>query len=158
VGVDAFEVDRLGDEVDYLLLERVGPDAGVLGANLVYQVDAEPDVERLVAHDVLELLADADHLALAFQCQHHREAGVEEDPFHDDVETDKVPHEGTDVGGGLQPEGVVVQSLREVDDELVFLRDGGDPIVQAIEGLGLEPQRVTAVDERVRVDRVSREI
>jgi hypothetical protein len=36
-------------------------------------------VEALVAHDVLELLADADHLVLPLERQHHGEAGVEED-------------------------------------------------------------------------------
>ncbi len=64
--------------------------SGIFFFDAVDQVDAEVEVDRLIAQDVLELLADACHLILAVEGEDHHKAAIEEDPFHDDVVADQV--------------------------------------------------------------------
>src|SRR5699024_3422722 len=109
---------------------------------------------RLVAHNVLELLADAGHLSLSFESEHHRKARIEEDSLHDDVKADQVAHERPNVLLTLDFEIDAVDHAREIDDELVFVLDSGDPIVHPIEIVGIEAKTVTAVDERIRMNRL----
>jgi hypothetical protein len=61
--------------------------------DLVDDVDAEVQVDRLVAQDVLILLGDADHLVAPAEREDLREAGVEPHPFEDDIEGDEVAQE-----------------------------------------------------------------
>src|SRR5699024_5690844 len=136
-----------------LLAEVRGPRVG-FRSDRVDEVDAEAQMKRLVAHDVLELLADAGHLSLSFESEHHRKAGVKEDSLHDDVKADQVAHERPNVLLTLDFEVVAVDHAREIDDELVFVLDSGDPVVHSIEVVRIEAQRITAVDERVRMNRL----
>lgn len=84
------ELDSLLDKVDDVGLELWGPEVGILFFDPVDEVDAEVEVDCLVAEDVLKLLADAGHFVLAVEGEHHHKAAVEEDPFHDDVVADQV--------------------------------------------------------------------
>src|SRR4051794_34422427 len=43
-----------------------------------------------VAQNVLKLLANAGHPVVAMEGEHHDEAAVEENPFHNDVKADEV--------------------------------------------------------------------
>jgi hypothetical protein len=61
--------------------------------DLVDDVDAEVQVDALVAQDVLVLLGDADHLVAPAEREDLREAGVEPHAFEDDVEGDEVAQE-----------------------------------------------------------------
>ena len=47
------------------------------------QVNAEIKVDRLIAQDVLELLANAGHFILAVEREDHHKAAIEEDPLHE---------------------------------------------------------------------------
>src|SRR5690606_12808 len=108
--------------------------------NSVDQVAAEGQVEALVAHYVLELLADADHLLLPLHRQHHGEARVEENPLHNDVVThkvvDKLPNAILPGGGETR----VQDALGKVDDEFVLLADRGNRVVHAVNLLGVQTQ------------------
>ena len=84
---------RGGSSPTSCVLELGRPELRVLGLDAVDQVDAEVEVDRLVAQDVLELLADPLHPVLAVEGEDHREAGVEEDPLHDHVVADQVLQE-----------------------------------------------------------------
>jgi hypothetical protein len=133
-------------------LELVGPDAGILGLDGVDEVDAEVEVDGLVAQDVLELLADAGHLVLPEEAEHHDEAGIEEDAFHDDVEADEVAHEDLDVLGGVGREALAQMSLGEAHLEVVLGADGRDLVVH-VEDLALvEGEGLHDVVEGVGVD------
>ena len=57
----------------------------ILNFDLIDQIDAEIQMHRLVAQDVLEFFRRADHLVLAPEAEHLHEADVEEQPFHDHV-------------------------------------------------------------------------
>ena len=85
-----FQFDGLFDLVDDVRLEFRSPEFGVFFFDAVDQVDAEVEVDRLIAQDVLELLADACHFVLAVEGEDHDKAAIEEDPFHDDVVADQV--------------------------------------------------------------------
>ena len=93
LSVSDLKLDGLEDHGAHFGLEFRSPSLGILLADAVDKVDTEVQVDRLVAHDVLELLADADHLVLALEGEEHHEAAVEEDSLHDDVEADQVLQE-----------------------------------------------------------------
>ncbi len=63
---------------------------GIFFFDAVDQIDAEVEVDRLVAQDVLELLADSCHFILPVEGEDHHKSAIEEDPFHDDVVADQV--------------------------------------------------------------------
>ena len=63
---------------------------GILRLDAVDEVDSEVEVDSLVAHDVLELLADPGHPVAAVEGEDHGEAGIKEDPLHDHVVADEV--------------------------------------------------------------------
>ena len=77
-----------------LVLERLGPQMRVLDLDLVDDVDAEVQMDALVAQDVLILLGDADHLVAAAEREDLREAGIEPHALEDDVEGDEIAQEG----------------------------------------------------------------
>src|SRR5262249_42398768 len=56
--VGDLQLDSVADALDQPLAEVEGPQLRVLGDDAVDQVDPEVEVDRLVAQDVLELLAD----------------------------------------------------------------------------------------------------
>lgn len=131
-----------------------GPDLGVFLFDSIDQVDPEIQMDRLVPQNVLELLADPHHFVLAQERKDHREAAVEEDPFHDDVEADQVLEEFLDacIGGGGKCG--VQNVLRQLHLELVFVVDRVDLVVH-VEYLALvEGQRFDDVEERVGVERL----
>ena len=154
LGVGNLELDSLEDHGADLGLELLGPDTGVLGAYTIDEVDAEVQVDRLVAHDVLELLADADHLVLALEGEEHHEAAVEEDALHDDVETDEVLEKGSQPLGGVGLESIVHEGGGEGHLEGVLVVDRVHLMVH-VEDLALvEREALHDVLEGVGVDRL----
>ena len=66
----------------------------VLDLDLVDDVDAEVQMDRFIAQDVLVLLGDADHLVAAAEREDLRKTGIEPHALEDDVEGDEVAQEG----------------------------------------------------------------
>ena len=67
LGVGDFQFDGFFDHALDFLHEFRRPRFRVLGLDAVDQIRAEGQMRALVAHDVLELLADARHLVLPFE-------------------------------------------------------------------------------------------
>ena len=152
MGIGNLELDGLQNHSAHLGLELRGPGLGVLFADTVDEVDAEVQMDRLVAHDVLELLADADHLVLALEGEEHHEAAVEEDSLHDDIEADQVLEEGLESLSGLGGEPILHDGGGEAHLEGILLIDGIHFVIH-VENLALV-QRETLDDilEGVCVD------
>ena len=152
LGVSNLELDGLQNHGTHFGLELRGPGLGVLFADAVDKVDAKVQMDRLIAHDVLELLADTDHLVLALEGEEHHEAAVEEDPLHDDIEADQVLEEGLKSLSGLGGEPILHDGGGEAHFEGILLIDGIHLVVH-VEDLALV-QRETLDDilESVCVD------
>lgn len=152
LGVGDFEADGLADHVADFALVFGGPDAGVFVADAVDEVNAEVEVDGFVAHDVFELLADADHFVLAFEGEEHDEAGVEEDAFHDDVKADEVFEEVAQPLGGGGAEAVLDDVFGEAHFEGVFVVDGVDFVIHVEDFALVEGEGFDDVVEGVGVD------
>ena len=57
------------------------------------EIDSEIEMDRLIAQDVLELLANSGHFVLSVEGEDHHKTAIEKDSFHDDVVTDEVLEE-----------------------------------------------------------------
>ena len=73
-----------------VLLEFRRPEIGIFFFDPIDEVDAEVEVDRFIAQDVLELLSNPGHFILPEEGEDHGKAAIEEDPFHDDVVADQV--------------------------------------------------------------------
>ena len=60
--IGSFKLGGVAQHAAHFVLERLGPQMRVLVSDLVDHVDAEVQMDALVAQDVLVLLGDADHL------------------------------------------------------------------------------------------------
>ncbi len=78
------------DLLDDVGLELRGPKMGIFFFDAIDQVDAKVEMDRLIAQDVLKLLANPCHFVLAMEGEDHHKAAIEEDPFHDEVIADQV--------------------------------------------------------------------
>ena len=65
----------------------------IFDLDLVDHVDAEVQMDALVAQDVLILLGDADHLVAPSKREDLRKAGVEPHALENDVECDQIAQE-----------------------------------------------------------------
>src|SRR5271168_4706302 len=74
-------------------LELGCPEMRVLLLNSIDEIDAEVEVDRLIAQNVLKLLADSRHFILTKEGEDHHKSAIEEYPFHDDVIADQVLQE-----------------------------------------------------------------
>lgn len=83
-----FDLGAFDDHLHRFALEVLGPQVRVFQFDLVDDVDAEIQMHRFVAQNVLELLGDASHFVAAAHRQNLRETAVEEYPFRDAVEAD----------------------------------------------------------------------
>ena len=111
-------------------------------------------MDRLVAHDVLELLADADHLVLALEGEEHHEAAVEEDPLHDDVESDEVLEELLKTLGGVCGETLFHNRGSKGHLEGILVVNGIDLVVHVEDLTLIKRETLDDVLESVRVDRL----
>ncbi len=122
--------------------------------DLVDEIDAEIAVHRLVAQDVLVLLARSGHLVLPAHRQDLHEAHVEEEALHDAGEDDQALEQVLVGFGRAGLERRVGQHVDERDQEVVLVLDRLDLVVRVEDLAFVEPQALRDVLVGVRVDRL----
>lgn len=118
----------------------------------VDEVDAEVEVDGLIAQDILELLADAGHAVLAVEAEDHDEAGVEENAFHDDVIADEVFEELLGTFKVIGGEIIGHNRRRQLHLKGVLLGDRRHFAVHVEDFLLVQAEAFDDVEEGVGVD------
>lgn len=154
LSIGDLKLDGLEDHGANLSFEFRSPDFWVLSTDSVDEIDTEVQVDRLVTHDVLELLADADHLVLALEGEKHHKSAIEEDALHDDVEANKVLEEGLEPLGGICFEALLHDGGSEAHLEGILVVDGGHLMVHVEDLTLIKRKTLDDVLEGVRVDRL----
>ena len=154
LSIGDLEFDGLEDHGANLRLEFRGPGLRILLADAVDEVDAEVQMDRLIAHDVLELLADADHLVLALEGEEHDETAVEEDPLHDDVEADEILDELLKTLGGVGGEALLHDRGGEGHLEGILIVDGVHLVIHVEDLTLIKGETLDDVLEGVGMDRL----
>jgi len=154
LGIGDLKLDGFEDHGAHFGLEFRGPGLGILLADAVDEVDTEVQMDRLVAHDVLELLADTDHLILPLKGEEHNKTTVEEDSLHDDVESYEILEELLKTFGGVGGKALLHDGGGEGHLEGILVVNGIDLVVHVEDLTLIKRKALDDVLEGVGMDRL----